>query len=268
MNLRALSLLLVIGQLAACGPSRASLPAVDLFEQPVADAPDPVDRAGAAANYVECRYGISQGGWSVDFGPSGSGSDPDGALARFLDSAHFALPARGFVAQGQDQHRVLYTYSVAGDPKTAVIVADGSKVPVGVEDGWGVETFASCDPAEFDPSIDDQLAVEIWLDAAGNRVPTFTITSRRGPAHCDWESVTFLRLEQRQYVSDPRGVLDGVEFVIPFDDDVELPADATDTGYRRDGRQLWISADGSIAYLVAGNRVEAWPSSIDPVACA
>lgn len=32
------------------------------------------------------------------------------------------------------------------------------------DDGWTVETFATCDPAEFDPAVDDQLNVEIWLD--------------------------------------------------------------------------------------------------------
>jgi hypothetical protein len=59
-----------------------------------------------------------------------------------------------------------------------------------------------------------------------------------------------------------------IEFIVPFDDDVELPTDTTDTGYHYDGRQLWLSADGSIAYLVDEDRVEAWPTTSDPVACA
>jgi len=274
------SLVLVAGLVAACGgraPVRAtdssvdadevSVPAVDLFEQPVADAPDPADRAGAAADYVECEYGISQGGWSMDFGPPGSAPDPDGALLQFLEGGLFALPGRGFVAEGRDQDRMLYTYSVADQPKVAVIVADSANVSLDAEDGWVVETFASCDPAEFDPSADDQLSVDIWLDADGNRVPTSIITSLKGPEHCDWESVTFLWFEDRQYISDPRGVLGDVEFVVPYDDDVELPADATNTGYHRDGRQLWMSADGAIAYVVENNRVEAWPTTTDPIGC-
>jgi hypothetical protein len=256
--------------LAACvaDPNDASLPAVDLFEQPVADAPDPADRAGAAADFIDCEYGISQGGWSMDFGPPGSAPHPDGALARFLEFGLFALPRQGFVAVGRDEDRMLYTYSVAGEPKAAVIVADSTTVPLGTEGGWVVETFAACDPAEFDPSVDDELPVEIWVDADGNRVPTSIVTSSQGPQHCDWESVTFLWFEDSQYISDPRRVLSGVDFVAPFDDDSELPSNAIDTGYQREGRQLWVSADGSVAYLVDDNRVEAWPTSTDLVGCA
>lgn len=80
---------------------------------------------------------------------------------------------------------------MAGEPKVAVIVADSANVPLGAEDGWVIETFASRDPAEFDPSTDDQLPVDIWLDADDNRVPTSTITvtvvssgcRRMEPAH-------------------------------------------------------------------------------------
>lgn len=283
VNRVVVSLLLVAGLVAACrgtdpvgatsssvdaDEADVSVPVVDLFEQPVADAPDPADRAGAAADYVECTYGISQGGWSMDFGPPGSASDADGALQRFVTDQVFALPDQGYVADGRDEGRMLYTYSVAGEPKVAVIVADSANVQLDAEDGWVVETFASCDPAEFDPSVDDQLPVDIWLDADGNRVPTSTITSSKGPEHCDWESVTFLWFEDRQFISDPRGVLADIEFVVPFDDDVELPIDATNTGYHRDDRQLWLSADGTIAYLVDENRVEAWPTTTDPVGCA
>lgn len=265
MSRTAVSLLVTCCLLAACGgvdPNDEALRVVDLFEQPIADAPDPADRAGAAADFIVCDYGISQGGWSMDFGPPASSQDPDGALARFLDFGLFALPRKGFVAEGRDHARVLYTYSVAGGPKAAVIVADND------ENGWVVETFAACDPAEFDPSADDQLPVEIWLDAEGNRVPTSIITSSQGAEHCDWESVTFLWFDDIQYISDPRGVLAGVEFVAPFDDDAELPAAAIDTGYEREGRRLWVSADGSVAYLVDDDRVEAWPTSTDPVGCA
>lgn len=68
-------------------------------------------------------------------------------------------------------------------------------------------------------------------------------------------------------MSDPQGILD-VDLVAPFDDDAVLPDDASDTGYHRDGRQLWLSADGTIAHLVAGDQVEAWPGSTDPFGCA
>ena len=245
-----------------------SIPVVDLSEQPVADAPDAADRAGAAADFIECRYGISQGGWSMDFGWSGGASDSDGALLQFVDGGLFALPADGYVAEGRDENRRLYTYSVGAETKVAVIVADSANVPLEADGGWAVETFASCDPAEYDPSADDQIPMDIWLDADGNRVPTSIVTSSQGPEHCDWESVTFLWYEGRQYLGDPEGALADVGFVVPFDADTELPSDATETGYHHDGRHLWLSADGTVAFIVDSDSVEAWPAPADQVGCA
>lgn len=264
-----LPLVLVGCLLASCGGTvrdDPAIPVVDLFRQPIADAPDPADRAGAAADYVECSYGISNGGWSQDFGPPASASDPDGALRRFLGMDLFGLPDEGYAVVGRDTDRLLYTYSVDGSPKAAIVVA-GTSTAGGSRNGWVVETYATCDPAEYDPSVDDRLSVDVWLDPAGNRVPTSILTSYQGAAHCGWESVIFLVFEGRQYLRDPRGLL--AEFVW-FDDDSTLPADATDTGYHHEGRHLWMSADKSVAYLAAGDKVEAWPAptSTHPIACA
>ncbi len=273
-------LLVAVILVAACGDSGPnagervgsdsddSIPVFDLSEQPVADAPDPADRAGAAADFVECRYGISQGGWSMDFGWPGGASDPDSALLDFVDGGLFALPAEGYMAAGRDEGRRLYTYSVSGQAKVAVIVADGADVQLERDGGWGVETFASCDPAEYDPSADDQIPMDIWQDSNGDRVPTSIVTSSQGPEHCDWESVTFLWYDDRQFISDPRGALADVGLVVPFDADTDLPSDATDTGYRQDDRRLWLSADGNVAYIVDGDVVQAWPTATELVGCA
>ena len=246
-----------------------AIPQVDLDEQPVPDAPDPADRAGAAANYVDCVHDISNGGWSVDFGPGGSASAPEEALERFLDGGLFGLPPDGYVASGRDEGRLLYTYSVDDVPKVAVIVADSNMVDLDASDRWTVETFATCDPAEYDPTVDDQLPTEVWLDADGNRVPTSIITSFPGADQCGWESVTYLIYEDEQFISDPRGVMD-VPYVVPYDDDTELLADAIDTGYRLEDRELWMSADEQVAYLAGSDRVEAWPrpDTTEPVWCA
>ena len=163
---------------------------------------------------------------------------------------------------------MLYTYSVAGITKAAVIVANGTEVELDGGEGWVVETFAGCDLAEYDPSTDDQLPWTVWLDADGNRVPTSIVTSFLGPEHCDWESVTFLTFKDHRYIRDPKGALRDAGPVVPFDDDADLPDDATNTGYHRDGRQLWVSADASIAYLVADDLVEAWPTTTTPFGCA
>lgn len=277
-----IGLVLGVSLLAACGSSApneaglsetsptpaGSLPLVDLSQRPVADDPDPSLRAGAAANFVECEYGVWQGGWTSDFGPLGSGADPDGALDDMIEGEILGIPDEGLRAAGRDQDRVLYTYEVAGSPKLSVVVADSTNVALDTEDRWAVETFASCDPAEFDPSTDDRFPINVWQDADGDRVPTSVISSARGPEHCGWESATFLVLDGVGYISDPEGVLGGGGFVAPFDGDAELPSDATDTGYRREGRRLWLSNDRAIAFIVTDDVVEAWPSSTEQFGCA
>ena len=245
----------------------ASLPLVDLSTPPVADDPDPSVRAGAVANFIDCEHGVWQGGWTSDFGPLGSGADPDGALEDMIADGTLGMPDENFVASGRADGRVLYVYEVAGSPKAALVVADSASVELDTEARWAIETFATCDPAEFDPSTDDEIPRQVWQDVEGNRVPTSVISSARGPEHCDWETVTFLRLDGQGYISDPDGVLGGRGFVASYDPDAALPPDAIDTGYRQDDHRLWLSSDRSIAYVVTGDVVEAWPSSTEELAC-
>jgi hypothetical protein len=278
---RLVGALLMAAVVVACGDSNPigggfvesiaddSIPVVDLSKAPVADAPDPADRSGAAAGFLECRFGISQGGWSMDFGWSGGEPDSDGALLDFVDGGLFALPAGRYEPAGRDEGRRLYTYSVGGEAKVAVIVADGAAVPLeGDDHGWGVETFATCDPAEYDPAVDDQLPMDIWLDADGHRVPTSIVSSSQGAEHCDWQSATILWHQDRQYIGDPEGVLSDFGFVAPYEPETDIPSDATDTGYHRDGRHLWLSADGNVAYIVEGDLVQAWPTPTELIGCA
>ena len=93
------------------------------------------------------------------------------------------------------------------------------------------------------------------------------MTSFQGSDHCGWESVTFLSVDGSSYVADPNGVLGDVDFAVPFDGDTELPADAIDTGYHRGSRQLWLSSDRAVAFVVDGDRVQAWPSPPDVFGC-
>ena len=56
-----------------------------------------------------------------------------------------------------------------------------------------------------------------------------------------------------------------------YDGDVELPNDATDTGYEYDNWHLWLAADRSAAYVVDVDdpaRAERWPAAKDMIACA
>ena len=244
-----------------------SLPLVDLSRAPVADDPDPSARSGAASTFLDCVHGVWQGGWASDFGPLGDGSTPDAAIGAMVDDNILGLPVAELRAVGRAPDRVLYGYDVAGSAKLTVVVADSSNVELDTEERWAVETFASCDPAEFDPAVDDRLPFTIWEDDEGNRVPTSVIRTMPGAEHCSWESATFLSLDGAGYVADPEGVLWEGAAIGPFDGDADLPADAVDTGYRHARQVLWLSADGTTAFMVTEQGVEAWPALTEPIAC-
>jgi hypothetical protein len=41
-----------------------------------------------------------------------------------------------------------------------------------------------------------------------------------------------------------------------------------DTGWRGQGRELWIAADEGYVFVVDGDSVERWPRADPPIACA
>jgi hypothetical protein len=59
------------------------------------------------------------------------------------------------------------------------------------------------------------------------------------------------------------------DFATTFDGSATLPTDARDTGYHRNGWQLWV-VDGAIdraVWLVHGDTVERWPAAKEIMAC-
>jgi hypothetical protein len=239
-------------------------------------------RSGAAGQALECAGDPYLGG----------GADYDSGLATVQDSAESALedlfaedsggwvvPTTGYRVERRDDHRVLLSFDVGGRTKVAFVAAD----EIGDwkhHTGWGIEAWAQCDPAELPASVTDDFWMDVWTDASGSRVPVTTVMSFPGPEHCDWQDITFLRLGE-----DPRGVApDRVEEYLrdttgelgrfldgKFSNHARLPDDAKDTGWRHDGRELWLVPDKSAAFLVSvGDRsdVERWPASTEPIGCA
>ena len=250
--------------------ARTELPVTDLASEPVPDARDPSTRAGAAADFVDCEYGVWQGGWVGDFGPIGSGPTADAAVLAMADSALIAAPPSGFAPAARDTGRIAYTYVVDGRSRFAAVVADTAETGIDVpsEDRWVVEVFASCDPAEFAPDADAHIGYEIWVDDAGERVPTSTLTMYRGPAHCGWETVTFLAVEGTTFASDPADAL-GELIDVPFAPDTDLPLGAEPTGYHHARGELFLDPDATVAYIVTGDgTVEGWPALTSPAVCA
>jgi hypothetical protein len=241
-----------------------------------------VARSGAAGHALECA-GAPYDGGGGDYADGGLESVQDGAeeaLANYFDEEGFgrSLPVEGYRVERRDGDRVLLSYDVGGRTKVAFVVADG------ISDwkhhtGWGVEGWAQCDPAELPEAFTDHLDLQVWTDAAGARVPVTQVVSFPGAEHCDWQDITFLRLGDdptgvdrdrlEEYLRDTTGELRQLESSA-FSDHAQLPADAKDSGWHHDGRELWRVPDRSAAYLVSlddDTDVERWPASTEPVGC-
>jgi hypothetical protein len=234
-----------------------------------------VERSGSAGRALECDGDPYDGG----------GADYDSGLASVQDSATGALdnlfdedpvgrlPEDGYRIERVERGRVLFSYDVEHRTRIALVASDDVRGYKG-DEGWGVEVWAACDPAELPPRVTDALGIEVWNDASGRRAPVGEVESYRGPEHCGWQDITFLLLrsgdDTREYVRDPRGEL--ADFLqTAYDGSATLPAGATNTALHRDRRELWLSNTGDAAYLVSlqdTEDVERWPASNEPIRCA
>ena len=184
----------------------------------------------------------------------------------------YQLPVEGYRVEREDDDRVLFSYDVDGRTRIAFIAADG------ITDwddgtGWGIESWAQCDPFEWPADVTDALGIGVWTGRTGARVPTPKIRSFQGAEHCDWQDITFVtlgpRVDEDQYVRDVEGEL-GELLRSTYDGSGGLPDGATDTGLRRDGRQLWLAPGHDAAYLVSVDDptdVERWPAAKEPIYC-
>ena len=111
-----------------------------------------------------------------------------------------------------------------------------------------------------------------WTDTEGCLVRIDVLAERPGPDHCDWQDSRVMitgnpfgsrytdSADDVEYVRDPEGVYGNDEFMNGFVESDELPDDATDSGYRQAGRQLWFSAsDPDALFIGSGETVERWP---------
>jgi hypothetical protein len=238
-------------------------------------------RAGAAGGALECDAApYSGGGGAYDDGLESVKGSPNLALRNYFEEEFVGaqLPVTGYRIEREDNDRVLFSYDVEGRTKVAFIVADGITDYNG-DRGWGVESRAACDPSELPAKVTDELGIGVWQDRSGDRLPVTTVMSYQGADHCDWEDITFLTLGEdpnsrqpaaEQYVRDTAGKLTD-HLRATFDAHASLPADTEDTGYQRDGRQLWLAPDRDAAYLVRLGRldeVERWPAATELIGCA
>ncbi|KKD09269.1 hypothetical protein [Streptomyces sp. WM6386] len=231
------------------------------------DRSDLVD-TGAAARALECDGEIYTAGGSEPWSKGDGGETPQEGLEAYFEIEQPDVPLEGYRVEREEGGRVLFSYDVGGRTKVAVIVAkDRENRP-----GWGPETSASCDPAEFPASWTDSKEYEVWTDRNGKRVPITVISSSAGAAHCDWQKAHFLGTGEGRdsvlYARDPDGVLGGEMLETPYQGDVTMPTDAKDTGYRLRDWRLWLTDDKETAYVRTSDGVEAWPRVKKGMGCA
>lgn len=106
-----------------------------------------------------------------------------------------------------------------------------------------------------------------WTNTHGTDLVR-SVHATRGPVHCGWQDMRFLYVDVSAFPpDDPRHHRPYVANPAPeygqegWDADVDLPADAVDTGGRRGSTQLWLAADdgSEAAFLVDGATVERLP---------
>jgi hypothetical protein len=227
-----------------------------------------LDRSGAAGRALECRYPPYGGGQGVYHdGLIDVESTFVDAADEFIgpDNGGATLPSTGYRVERRVGDRVLLSFDVRGRTKVAIILRDG------ITDyrdavGWGVETWAACDPAEYPADTVADLGIGVWHDADGRPVPIARVESFPGRAFCDYSDVDFVQIGNDRraidYVRDPQGQL--TKYLrVPYDGDARLPADAINTGFHRGGRGLWFGPDTRAVYLVSDSgqrQVERWPA--------
>jgi hypothetical protein len=233
--------------------------------------------AGAALGALECdgETPYLRGEGVYDDGLATVQESSEAALDDYMSESglSFSMPSDGYAVEREQDGRVLFSYDVDGRTKVSMFAAYGVRDWNG-DEGWGVRVWAQCDPSELPPEVTDELNIGVWEDESGRRVPVTRIQSFQGAEHCSWTDITFLLVGREEkadwYVRDTNGDFSGL-LRTTYDNEATLPEGATDTGLRRDGRQLWIAPDQQAAYLVSlddAQDVERWPAATRPIRCA
>lgn len=234
-----------------------------------------LDRSGAAGRALDCRYPPYGGGQGVyDDGLTDVGSTYVDAAEEFIgpNNDGGTLPSTGYRIERTTGNRVLLSFDVHRRTKVAIILRNGI-TDYRNEVGWGVETWAACDPAEYPAETIADLGLGVWQDSRGQPAPIARVESFPGQGWCDYAGVSFVQTgrypHEQIYVRDTNRRLTRY-LRVAYDGEASLPQTAVDSGYHRDGRELWFGPDNSAVYLVSmtdGTDIERWPAVKSGVGC-
>ena len=163
----AVTVVLGVLLLCGCGTSTGRSDA-----DPVGSPYDGPARAGKALECDGKPYAHGSGDYGG--GLEEVQDDADAALEDYVDSEGWdgRWPDDGYRVEREAVDRVLLSWDVDQRTKVAFVVADGIKDYLGHR-GWGVETWAQCDPAELSA---DEIAAGV---CRSGRTATATASRRR-----------------------------------------------------------------------------------------
>lgn len=200
---------------------------------------------------------------------AGGGATPEEALRTFLANAAFVIPRADYEPIGRSGDRYAYGYRNDGEVKVVIVVSP--RFAHVVDAAFAADELRACPQAEFGSAATFADERRIWTHRDTGEI----LTDIPGASHCGWESTSMLHLAHpdgslwKQYVRDPMAVFGDASLLEAYADGVDLPADATDSGYRSpEGYALWFTAADTAAYVVTPEGVERWPRADPPIGCA
>jgi hypothetical protein len=221
-----------------------------------------------AIELLECDGGPSEVGGSGEIlAFDGGGGTPDEALEAFLARTVFVIPRTGYEPIAQSGERHAYAYRAGGEVKVVVVISPrfGELADV----AFTADELRMCPEAEFGSEAEFADERRVWTHTESGAI----LTDIAGPGHCGWQSARIMHVEEdgvlaKQYLRDPEGVFDQVPLRQSYAEDVDLPDDATDSGYRSpEGYELWFTHSDTAAYVVTPEGVERWPRPVEIIGC-
>ena len=263
---------IMVALLAACA-AQPDPPSPSLTPSTAGTAPAATADSGpsTATDLLECDAGPSDvGGFGEGVAvESSGGATPDEALDAFLATTFFVIPRSGYEPIGRSGDRHAYAYRADGEVKVVVVVSTRFADLVGA--AFAADELRTCPQPEFGAEAEFDDGRRVWAHLETGQI----VTDIPGPQHCEWQSARLMHLLNadgtldRQYVRDPHGVLGGWPLLESYAEDVQLPDNATDSGYRSpEGFELWFTESDTAAYVVTPESVERWPRAVEPIGCA
>jgi hypothetical protein len=235
-------------------PSALPSPSVAVTATDLLECEGPVDGVGGAGEAL-----------ALDIGTGGS--TPDEALAAFLAVTPFVVPLAGYEPLAIAGDRYAYGYRADGRVKVVVVFSPRHADVLG--EAYATDELRACSESEFGATVDFGAETHVWTHDETGAI----LTDIPGPSHCEWQSARMLHVEEdgqlvAQYLRDPEGVFDFARLLDEYAEDVELPDDASDSGYRSpEGLELWFTESDTALYVVTPDGVERWPRAAEPIGC-